>query len=435
MLETLILSNNQISNIPANSLDGFSSLRILNLDKNQIANWQDIHPNELLIKTKVTALHLSGNLLTSFSSSDENLILFSSTLRLLDISNCRITKVNGAAVLIGLTDLQILDLSENPLRYVANLFSPSLLILKLANCQLSGLPGDFLSGLSQLNSLDLSGNHRISLFRSVDEYVRSDSLTKIDLSFCNMDNVELQGFPQLKIAILRNNLIKDIGRDTFAHNEHLQMLQLANNDIGQIHPQTFALLRQLRELDLSFNVIMKLDRDTFKQNEKLTSINLSRNYIGRFSRLVSPSLAHLNMSSCEIMSIDGDALIGLPNLINLDLSQNLIAAIPDSLVSDTLQLLDLRMCRISSMRNVTLMNLPELSRLRLSGNRFTTPFRREFFEHNPYLNELWLGDNPWRCDCQNDDFFKFFVFITEEPAKVSGRSYLGIPFLHSLFHL
>lgn len=417
-IESLDLSYNEISSIPADALAPLQNLRTLTLNRNNITNWQDIHPNELLVNTMVNSLHLSGNPLTSFSTTDESLILVSNTLHFLDISKCRITKVNGVGVLEGLTALEYLDMSGNPLRYASNMISSTLLGLDLSNCQLTNLPGDFLSGLTALISLNLARNHRLSLFRSAEEFVASESLTKIDLSYCNMENVELNGFPKLKSAVLHGNLIKDLTRNSFVNNELLQRLQLSSNTIAQMHPETFSHLRHLRELDLSFNLISKLDRELFKANEKFEEINLSRNYIGRFSRIVSPSLRKMNMSSCEIESIDSDALIGLSSLIELDLSLNLIASIPDALQSDTLQMLDLRLCRISSIRNITFVGFPELSRLRLAGNRFTTPFRREFFDQNPYLQEMWLGDNPWRCDCSNREFMLFFRFITEAPTRV-----------------
>ena len=412
------MSANQISSILPNALDTFRSLKVLTLNLNNITAWKDIAPNELLVNTVITSLHLSGNPLTSFSSTDMSLILISPTLRQLDLSNCRITKVNGGEVLQGLTKLESLILSGNPMRYVSNMASDTLQRLDLSNCRLTGLPGDFLVHLPALSSLNLARNHRLSLFRAPTEYVTSETLRTIDLSYCNMESVELAGFPALTSADLHGNLIKELTRDSFANNEQLQTLQLSSNTISQMHPETFTHLRQLKELDLSYNVITKVDREMFQANDKLTTINLSRNYVGRFSRIVSPSLIKLNMSSCEIVSIDTDALVGLPSLVELDLSQNLIAHFPDGLASDNLQLLDLRLCRLSSLRNTTFLHFPELSRLRLSGNRFTTIFRRDFFDSNPYLNEIWLGDNPWRCDCRSQEVLQFFRFISESPAKV-----------------
>lgn len=69
-------------------------------------------------------------------------------------------------------------------------------------------------------------------------------------------------------------------------------------------------------------------------------------------------------------------------------------------------------------RNETFQGFPELSRINLAGNRFTTPFRVEYFNDNTYLQDIWLGDNPWRCDCQTNGFYEFFVFVTQVPSKV-----------------
>lgn len=80
--------------------------------------------------------------------------------------------------------------------------------------------------------------------------------------------------------------------------------------------------------------------------------------------------------------------------------------------------------RLSSIRNETFRGFPELSELMLAGNRFTTTFRVEFFEDNPYLRVITLGDNPWRCDCLDQSFFDLFNFLTEHPAKVFYKEQL-----------
>lgn len=74
--------------------------------------------------------------------------------------------------------------------------------------------------------------------------------------------------------------------------------------------------------------------------------------------------------------------------------------------------------RLTMIRNETFQGFPELSRINLAGNRFTTPFQMEFFVENPYLQDIWLGDNPWRCDCSTKGFNEFFVFVTQIPSKV-----------------
>lgn len=74
--------------------------------------------------------------------------------------------------------------------------------------------------------------------------------------------------------------------------------------------------------------------------------------------------------------------------------------------------------RLTMIRNETFQGFPELARINLAGNRFTTPFRVEYFNDNLYLQDIWLGDNPWRCDCQTKGFYDFFMFVTQVPSKV-----------------
>lgn len=73
--------------------------------------------------------------------------------------------------------------------------------------------------------------------------------------------------------------------------------------------------------------------------------------------------------------------------------------------------------RLSSIENRTFSTFPELSRLNLAGNRLTTTFRKEYFANNQYLNEIWLGDNPWRCECDKKSS-EFYQYLTDRPPRV-----------------
>lgn len=193
--------------------------------------------------------------------------------------------------------------------------------------------------------MNLSRNQRLSLTRKAEEFVQSESLKRIDLSLCNMDGIELSGFPNLMTAILRGNLISRIKRDSFEKNVGLENIDLSSNSITHISSVSFRELKLLKHLDLSYNMIRRIERDTFKDNDVLTSINLSRNYVERFNRISARSLTHLNMSWCEVLNIDLDAFNDMPELVELDLSNNLFSEFPATLQSHTLQTLDLSMCR------------------------------------------------------------------------------------------
>lgn len=237
-------------------------------------------------------------------------------------------------------------MSGNPLHQISDLKSTSLLGIDLSKCKLSYLQPTIFSKLPMLTYVNLSKNTKLSLTRNVGEYVKSDSLKRIDLSMCNLDAIELTGFPTLTTAILRGNLIKIIDSQTFENNTELENIDLSYNAIMGLASGSFRKIKQLKHLDLSFNVIPKIERETFKHNDLLTSINLSRNYMDTLHRITARSLTYLNMSWCGILHIEHDAFAEMYELVELDLSNNLIYDFPLSLQSDTLQTLDLSMCRL-----------------------------------------------------------------------------------------
>lgn len=424
-LQYLDMSTNSISRLKGSSLNGLISLRLLNLSKNNISSWSAINPKTLLEPTiNLAELSLADNPLTSFSSNDENLLLISDSLRWLDLSHCKITKVMGTQVIQGMKELEHINLSGNLIRSTSDMISDSLKRLDLSNNKLTNLQPTMIANLPSLTYIDLSRNHRISLLSKQGEYVQSSTLKRIDLSFCNMDDIELEGFPNLLTAILKGNMIRQLDRESFINTKLLENLDLSQNAIVTVEHNTFKKLKHLKVLNLSFNMISKIERDTFKENEILTKLDVSRNFISRFNRIVATSLTNLNMTWCQIMTIDPDALTGLPDLIELDLSNNLIIDFPDALVSESLQSLDMSMNRLSSIRNTTFIGFPELTRISLSGNRFTLPFRKDYFADNVYLTELWLGDNPWTCNCHDTNLYNFYNFLLESPSKIWDKKSL-----------
>lgn len=344
-LKGLDMSGNKISSLSGTSLSGLNNLQSLLLSGNNISNWIDINPNTLLQPSPLTMLSLAKNPITTFSSTDDSTILISKTLKTLDLSECKIVRMTGHQMLRGLPKLENLYMAGNPLRTLSGIASDSLTTFNLVNCRLGSLPIDVFAHLPSLIYLNLARNSRLSLSTKNGEYVKSESLKRIDLSYCNMGGIEIGGFPDLTTAVLRGNMIRQLHSDTFRKNEHLENLDVSFNAISYVEPTTFQPLGNLKHLDMSFNMIPRIDRDTFKHNNLLNTINLSRNYIGRFNRIQAKALVSLNMSWCEIVSVDPDALQGTPVLTELDLSNNLISFIPDNLNSISLQTLDLSMCR------------------------------------------------------------------------------------------
>lgn len=294
---------------------------------------------------KLETLNLAGNPLGAFNDNDERIHLISSSLKTLDLSNCQISKINGPRMLSGLISLEHLILKSNPLHTLPDLYAIKLLSIDLSACNLTTLRRTVFSQMPMLISANLSGNHRLSLVHRNQEPVESISLRKIDLSKCNMNAVELNGFPNITSVNLNGNLITELHDDTFKNNILIENLDLSSNAISRISLMAFQWLKRLRNIDLSLNMIRQIDTNTFNFNQQIASINLSRNFIDRFRHFASKSLTYLNMSRCEITKIDDNALKDLPELIELDISRNWFNELPETLSSPLLQILDLSKCR------------------------------------------------------------------------------------------
>lgn len=344
-LETLDLSYNRIDTIPNDVLFP-DNLRHLILSYNNISNWLSLNPNILLASAPtLESLNLAGNPLGAHNGIDDRLLLISDSLKTLDLSDCQMSKITGSLMLSRLENLEHLIIRSNPLYTIPDLQAFNLMTLDVSACKLAMLRRTVFSQMPMLTSVNFSENHRLTLIQRNDEYVESVSVRQIDLSMCNMNTVELNGFPNLTTANLSGNLITELTDDTFKNNILLESLDLSSNAISRISLMAFGWLDRLRNLDLSLNMIRKIEPDTFIGNSQLLSINLSRNFIDRFRRFTSQSITFLNMSRCEITQIDRDAIDNLSELIELDLSYNWFSELPLKLGSPFLQILDLSRCR------------------------------------------------------------------------------------------
>lgn len=157
----------------------------------------------------------------------------------------------------------------------------------------------------------------------------------------------------------------------------LETLLLAHNIIQQISATTFSKLTNLNHLDLSHNEFTEWvhinPRMMLQSLVRLKTLKLSNNNLKTFTgedsqmRIESSSLQELYLSSCGILHVNGMALQGFTILKTLDLSFNPIKWL-DDLSSPTLTFLDLSNCDIDSMNPNALNDLPSLITLRLSGN-------------------------------------------------------------------
>lgn len=136
------------------------------------------------------------------------------------------------------------------------------------------------------------------------------------------------------------------------------------------------------------------------------------------------NLQRLYLRECHIDQIDDEALAGLTNLVELDLSRNRLTAVPSSSFTDTpflrdlvlaynpfqkihshafkntpnLVKLDLSYTQLVEIESKGLIGLELLESLKLNNNRLST-LHPGTFDTFKKLTSIELHDNPWTCDC------------------------------------
>lgn len=159
-------------------------------------------------------------------------------------------------------------------------------------------------------------------------------------------------------------------------------------------------------LDMSGNNLQILPRDTFI---KTNLVNLQKIYL----------------RNCRLGQIDDDAFKGLTNLVELDLSHNLLTGIPSATLvhipslreltmasnpiqkvdshafrmTHSLTKLDLSHCDIQTIAPEAFKGLNSLHSLKLNGNKLYE-LRPRTIETLSKLHGVELHDNPWLCDCR-----------------------------------
>ncbi|ALC41401.1 CG5819 [Drosophila busckii] len=421
----LDLSHNQIDSLAEEALIGFSSLRTLLLEYNKFVNWAQLNPRQAFkYASSLKSLSLRGNQLSSFGGADSEQQLSSQTLMELDLSYAHITTVGGDQLINQLPNLQRLSLAHNQLSKLSRLPSHSIRELDLSNCSVQRLSTPFVEALPQLEVLNLSHNSALQLGSAEEDQLVAYQLRRLDASYCNLDDIDLSRLPALAELQLRRNLLRTVDARTFANNTLLELLDLSGNVLRSIGNEAFSALKRLKSLNLALNEIAYLDRNLVRGNDVLQELNLSRNIIQKLTKLTSNSLRSINLSWCEIDSIDALAFTGLSVIQRMDLSHNLINDIPNLMRSETLQVLNLANCKLSIINNNSFVGFPELADLHLNGNRLTNPISPFAFRGNKYLDQIWLGDNPWICDCQSAQFIEFFDYLTSKPAKLKDRQHV-----------
>lgn len=176
-------------------------------------------------------------------------------------------------------------------------------------------------------------------------------------------------------------------------------------------------------IDKSLIQIPKIDAST--QVLDMSGNNLQTLSNEQFIRANLLNLQKLFLRNCKIGEIEFQTFKGLTNLVELDLSYNLLVSIPSEALSflpslrdltiaanhihkidahtfekiPSLHELDLSHCDIQTIAPQAFEGLNALTSLKLNGNKLTE-LRPKTIETFGQLHAIELHDNPWVCDCR-----------------------------------
>ncbi|XP_067865584.1 toll-like receptor 13 [Heterodontus francisci] len=324
-LKALDVSNNSISQVGFWNVS-FPALQKLNLSYNPITHMDS---GAFLKMPNLSSLAFDG---LHFNVSQ---------LHLTNLGLLRALQVSRSSIF---AEVQLSDTC----RFLKGLSGLEVLVAKSVGVTSEGTRT--LSNCVRPISLDLSGNALGQLDNG--EFEHFGSLVKLRLVACSItkmsnatwmktnqlkhlqinlsSKLQLDAYAFSRLAALEyldvsaNNL-RDLDASVFYGLGNLQQLHFESNKVTDLDVAPFQYLKNLRGLSLGWNSIGIIKKSAFQNLTKLEKLFLAGNRIKRierfsFSSLVALKVLHL-WGNC-LTQLSFDALVGLRNLVHLDISQN-----------------------------------------------------------------------------------------------------------------
>ncbi|KAG5318637.1 LRC24 protein, partial [Pseudoatta argentina] len=226
--------------------------------------------------------------------------------------------------------------------------------------------------------------------------------------------------PDMQVLDLSGNKIPALKEEIFklAGLVNLQRVFLRNAGIYSIHSNSFKDMRILIEIDLSDNHVTVLEPDTFLGNERLRILILSGNPLGTLRNLQFPVLQHLRnleLQRCSLTEVHGQAFARLTGLEFLKLDTNQLEYLESSVISGLSRLKTLTLdgnqwrcdCRLRDFRTWLIPDVP--SKLYSVPQICSSPPRLE--------GRRWEDVKPTEFACEP----KVFVLASSIQEETNGN--------------
>ena len=154
----------------------------------------------------------------------------------------------------------------------------------------------------------------------------------------------MKSLPNLSTLDLNQNRIRSIAPDTFLYNRELRILTIEGNGLMFMYDGAFDGLTGLLSLSLVDNKLSHIGSHLFYDLENLYSMYLTNNslgYIGRNDFKGLRTLQRLDLNHNNIHSVDERAFVDNTELDTIKLYNNQLDTLNGCLFPDTLRWLDL----------------------------------------------------------------------------------------------
>nr|XP_020448576.1 leucine-rich repeats and immunoglobulin-like domains protein 1 isoform X2 [Monopterus albus]XP_020448577.1 leucine-rich repeats and immunoglobulin-like domains protein 1 isoform X3 [Monopterus albus] len=328
-LRELRLDHNTLTSIPDLG-QAASKIVSLYLHHNKIGSIVGRRTRELV---SVETLDLSNNDITELRGH-----CFPSGLQIRDLylSNNKISVLElGALDHLGST-LQVLRLSRNRISQIpVKAFQlPRLTQLELNRNRIRQVEGLTFQGLSSLEVLKLQRNNISKLTDGAFWDLAKMKVLHLEYnSLTEVNSGSLYGLTSLQQLFLSNNSIARINPDGWKFCQKLRELNLSYNNLSRLDEGSLAVLGDLHTLRLGHNAISHITEGAFRGLKAVRVLELDHNDIsgtiedtnGAFSGL--DNLNKLTLFGNKIKSVARKAFSGLETLEHLNLGQNAIHSI------------------------------------------------------------------------------------------------------------
>lgn len=178
----------------------------------------------------------------------------------------------------------------------------------------------------------------IPSYESVRNAISFDILSQTSLT--RVPRFILPKFPKLRQLRMMNTGITTLTPESFRLGAHLELIDLRNNQIGDIPAKVFAHLNRLTDVNLAYNKIARIESGAFDDVHSLKIMILSNNQVqtiksGTF--VGAENLRELYLESNNIRSIESGAF-NLANLEIVSLKDNRLASLPDAIFENATKL-------------------------------------------------------------------------------------------------